>query len=93
VVKILTGQVQTEFSDPEIVGRGVTDLIRLSVADDPAVRDEGTLILLEGLDEAGQRYWFGCDRRMAVDILHDVAAHITVEVDLEAWLILGRAAR
>jgi len=67
------------------------DTIRLTVADDSAVRDEGSIIVLEGVDEAGDIYWFAADRRMALDIIHDVQAGLTVEVCVESWQILGGA--
>src|SRR5713226_4725359 len=40
------------------------DTIRLTVCEDSAVRDEGTVICLQGLDSRGNLWWFACDRRM-----------------------------
>jgi hypothetical protein len=61
------------------------------VADYSAVRDEGSIICLEGIDEAGDVYWFAADRRMALDIIHDARCGIEVCVEVEPWQILGSA--
>jgi hypothetical protein len=65
--------------------------VRLVVADDSAVRDEGTIIVLEGITEEGQVYWFACDRRCALQIIHDVQAGLDVSLEVEPWQILGGA--
>jgi hypothetical protein len=56
------------------------DTIRLTVCDDSAVHDEGTVVVLEGVDSEGQVFWFAADRRAALQIIHDVQAGLDVSL-------------
>jgi hypothetical protein len=55
------------------------------------VRDEGTIICIEGWDEAGEPHWVGCDRRPALDIIHALQSgeETEIEVDVAVWQLVG----
>lgn len=58
------------------------------------VRDEGTIVVLEGVDEEGRVFHFAADHRPAQDILNalsDPETESEVLVDVEEWQILGGA--
>jgi len=53
------------------------------------VRDEGSLVILQGLTDDNQVVNFAADHRCAQAILDAVAQGEDVEVELEDWQILG----
>jgi hypothetical protein len=69
------------------------DVLHLVVGDESAVRDEGSVIVLEGVDDDGDVYWFACDRRPALDIIHALQSGYETEIDVfvEPWQIVGSA--
>lgn len=54
-----------------------------------AVADEGSIIVLYGVTDAGKVITFGCDHRMARPILADLASGETPVALVEEWQILG----
>jgi len=73
------------------VGEKGGETVRLTVADDSAVRNEGSVLVLEGIDAEGNVWWFAVDRRAGLDVIHDCQAGLTVELEIEDWQILGSA--
>lgn len=60
----------------------------LTVTD--VVRDEGSVVLFRGIDEDDRTVTFAADHRPAQAIADALAAGELVEVEIEAWQVVGR---
>lgn len=55
---------------------------------DGLVSDQGSIVVLSGLDNKGDCFWFGCDHRYAQDILSALENGEAPRVEVESWQIL-----
>jgi len=61
----------------------------LTVSHDSFLHDDGSVVVLTGVDENGKTWRFGADFRIAYDLLGAaIEGEITVEV--EDWQLLGK---
>jgi hypothetical protein len=70
-------------------------IITLALDDDdmpegPILRDEGTVLVLQGRNSRGKIVAFGVDYRPAQRILFGLEGDGEVEVEIEPWMVLGR---
>lgn len=65
--------------------------MQLTVADvsADAIRNEGSIIVLEGINEAGKVIWFAADWRPALEIIAIVQDEGELVVEIEPWQIVG----
>ena len=70
-----------------------TQFMRICVTD--IVRDEGSIVVLQGIttDGTDRVMNFACDHRPAQDIINAISQGEDVEVDVEAWQVLGTIQR
>jgi hypothetical protein len=57
-----------------------------------AVRDEGTIVIFEGIGIDNRPVLFAVDHRYAQAIIDTLDIHGECYVDIEAWQIIGRVA-
>ena len=55
---------------------------------DGLVSDEGSILVLSGIDEQGTCFWFAADHRAGHSIMEAFAEGEEVEVEVESWQIL-----
>lgn len=65
----------------------------LTVTDVCKVNPQGSVVLIEGIDQSGHHHWFGTDPRLAGDLIAAAQAEGEVLASVESWQLWGASWR